>query len=93
MLRPRTVRYRDLAELVAALFESLLMNHPFVDSNKRVAPFPTDVFLRRNGWKLEVAPHRARRFLIGLLAAGACNFIRLLPWIHQFAAQLDNHRR
>jgi death-on-curing protein len=33
-------------EMAAAMFESLLMNHPFIDRNKRVAFFATDVFLR-----------------------------------------------
>ena len=45
LYRPRTGYYRDLAEMATALFESLLMNHPFVDGNKRVAFFATDVFL------------------------------------------------
>ena len=50
LFRPRTGYYRDLAEMAAALFESLIMNHPFIDGNKRVAFFATDVFLRLNGW-------------------------------------------
>lgn len=49
LFRPRTGYYSDIAEMAAALFESLLMNHPFVDGNKRVAFFTTDVFLRLNG--------------------------------------------
>ncbi|MGD9256433.1 MAG: Fic family protein, partial [Gammaproteobacteria bacterium] len=30
LYRPRTGYYDDLAEMAAALFESLIMNHPFV---------------------------------------------------------------
>ena len=41
LYRPQTGYYSDLAEMAAALFESLLMNHPFVDGNKRVAFFAT----------------------------------------------------
>ncbi len=52
--------------MAAALFESLLMNHPFVDNNKRVTFFATDVFLRLNGWKIAVEPEPAHAFLIGL---------------------------
>jgi len=81
LFRPRTGHYRDLAEMAAALFESLLMNHPFVDGNKRVAFFATDVFLRLNGWKLRVDADEAHGFLIGLLEAGESDFDRLLPWI------------
>lgn len=81
LYRPRTGYYADLAEMAAALFESLLMNHPFIDGNKRVAFFATDVFLRLNGWHLQVDADAAHRFLIGLLEAGECDFEHLLPWI------------
>lgn len=45
LFRPQAGYYNDLAEMAAALFESLIMNHAFVDGNKRVAFFATDVFL------------------------------------------------
>ena len=86
LFRPRTGYYDDLAEMATALFESLLMNHPFVDGNKRVAFFATDVFLRLNGWKLEVEADSAHRFLIGLLDRGECDFARLLPWLREHLA-------
>jgi death-on-curing protein len=87
LFRPRTGYYRDLAEMAAALFESLLMNHPFVDGNKRVAFFASDVFLRLNGWRLAVEPDAAHAFLIGLLDRGECDFERLLPWIRGAAVE------
>ena len=67
--------------MAAALFESLLMNHPFVDGIKRVAFFAADVFLRLNGWKLEVDPDEAHEIIIGLLERKECDFEHLLPWI------------
>lgn len=88
LYRPRTGYYRDLAEMAAALFESLLMNHPFVDGNKRVAFFATDVFLRLNGWKQEVEPSAAHRFLIELLEQRQSDFEHLLPWIRQSSSRL-----
>jgi death-on-curing protein len=81
LYRPQTGHYADLAEMAAALFESLVMNHPFVDGNKRVAFFATDIFLRLNGYKLQVDANKAHRFLIGLLENNCCNFDLLLPWI------------
>ena len=83
LYRPQTGYYSDIAEMAAALFESLLMNHPFVDGNKRVAFFAVDVFLRLNGWKLQVEPEPAHAFLIGLLERGVCDFEHLLPWLRQ----------
>ena len=89
LYRPQTGYYGDLAEMAAALFESLLMNHPFVDTKKRIAFFATDAFLRLNGWKLDVDADRARKLLIGLLEAGECDFDHLLPWIRDALEQLD----
>ena len=87
LFRPQTGYYRDIAEMAAALFESLLMNHPFVDGNKRVAFFAVDVFLRLNGLKLEVEPEPAHAFLIGLLENNQCDFDRLLPWLRNAMTQ------
>jgi death-on-curing protein len=64
------------------------MNHPFVDGNKRVAFFATDVFLRLNGYKLNVDAKKAHRFLIGLLENDCCTFDRLLPWIRKHAIEI-----
>ena len=79
LYRPQTGYYSDLAEMAAALFESLLMNHPFVDGNKRVAFFATDVFLRLNGYKVKVDPVEAHRFLIGLLVGREPFFKNSIP--------------
>ena len=88
LYRPRTGYYRDIAEMAAALFESLLMNHPFIDGNKRVAFFATDVFLRPNGWRLRVEPEKAHTFLIGCLEENRCDFEHLLPWIRDSLVHL-----
>ncbi len=88
LYRPRTGHYADLAEMAAALFESLIMNHPFIDGNKRVAFFATDVFLRLNGYKLRVDANEAHRFLIGLLGNNCCTFEELLPWIRNHVIKL-----
>ncbi|MEM8817621.1 MAG: type II toxin-antitoxin system death-on-curing family toxin [Pseudomonadota bacterium] len=82
LYRPQTGYYGDLASMAAALFESLLLNHAFVDGNKRIAFFAADVFLRLNGWKISVDGVDAHRFLIGELEAGTCNHEALAKWIH-----------
>jgi len=88
LYRPRTGHYEDLAEMAAALFESLIMNHPFVDGNKRVAFFATDIFLRLNGYKLKVDAKNAHQFLIGLLENNCCTFDQLLPWIRKHVVKI-----
>ena len=90
LYRPKTGYYENLYEMSAALFESLIMNHPFVDGNKRVAFFATDVFLRLNGFKFHIETVKAHRFLIGLLESGECSYDRLLPWIRESTVALNN---
>ncbi len=90
LYRPRTGYYEDLAEQAAALFESLLMNHPFADGNKRVAFFATDVFLRLNGWRLKVEAQAAYRFLVGLLESHQADFDHLLAWIRDSLTPLQD---
>ena len=81
LYRPQTGYYADLVEMAAALFESLMNNHPFVDGNKRVAFFSTDVFLRLNGYRMAVDPKVAHAFLMELFDNSTCDFEHLTPWI------------
>ena len=90
LYRPQTGYYADLADMAAALFESLIMIHSFVDGNKHVAFFATDVFLRLNGYQLKVDAKRAHLFLIGLLERDCCTFDKLLPWIREHAIKTHN---
>lgn len=48
LYRPQSGYYEDLIEEACALLESLAMNHPFVDGNKRVAFGAMEVFLMLN---------------------------------------------
>src|SRR5467141_3176645 len=51
--RPQTGYYETIIHEAAALLESLVQNHPFVDGNKRVAFAVVDVFLRINDHALK----------------------------------------
>ena len=81
LFRPQTGYYEGLVQMATALFESLIINHPFVDGNKRMAFFACDVFLRLNGWKLKVGAKAGQAFIVGSLEKGQCDFNHLLPWI------------
>jgi len=58
--------YDDLVQLVAALWESLSQNHPFMDGNKRAAFGATDTFLRINGLNITADSEDVYAFMIGL---------------------------
>ena len=83
LYRPQTGYYHNLEEMAAALFESLIKNHPFIDGNKRVAFFATDVFLRMNGYKFQVEAKSAHQFLMNLFESDSCDLEHLLPWVSE----------
>lgn len=63
LLRPQTGYYSDLIEEAAALWESLAMNHGFIDGNKRVAYACMDSFRGFNGAVLDVPQHEVITFI------------------------------
>ena len=48
LFRPQTGYYQDIVAEAAALLESLAINHPFVDGNKRIAAACFLYFLQQN---------------------------------------------
>jgi death-on-curing protein len=83
LFRPQTGYYEDLATMASALFESLLFNHAFHDSNERMAFFATDVFLRLNGWRLQVDSHDAVDFILRLNPDEQSRRAALLPLLRK----------
>jgi death on curing protein len=58
VFRPQCGYYSDITEEAAALLESLLINHPFIDGNKRTAFACCDIFLRINGTRITAENER-----------------------------------
>jgi death-on-curing protein len=81
LARPRSGYYRSTTEQAAALMQSLAMNHPFVDGNKRVAFALTAVFLRINGLKLVVGAQEGVRFIEISLITERAPLSAITDWI------------
>lgn len=81
LLRPQTGYYADLVEQAAALWESLAMNHGFIDGNKRVAFACLDIFLGLNGARLDAAPQAVIDFIYRHLEAGTFRKDVLDAWL------------
>lgn len=81
LLRPRTGYYADLIEEASALWESLAMNHAFVDGNKRVSLACTLVFLELNGLTVKATPDELISFIHGHLEAGTFRKEVLEGWL------------
>src|SRR5437588_8354228 len=82
VFRPQTGYYNSIEEEAAALMESLGNNHGFLDGNKRIAFTATDVFLRRNGFYIEVAAEVGHAFIAGSIERHEFRFVQILEWIH-----------
>ena len=81
VFRPQTGYYDDVSEEVAALFESLVNNHPFLDGNKRVGFAATHTFLLLNGFDLNLSSGAAFEFMMKAIEAGKFRFALLREWI------------
>jgi death on curing protein len=83
VFRPQTGYYNSLEEEAAALMESLGNNHGFLDGNKRIAFTATDVFLRRNGFHIDVGAEEGYDFIYGSMERGEFRFPRIVDWIRE----------
>ena len=63
VFRPETGYYDGPIEEAAALMESLLQNHPFLEGNKRTAFAAADLHLRLNGLVYRGTPAEAIAFV------------------------------
>ncbi len=79
--RPQTGYYDTLIDEAAALLESLVQIHPFVDGNKRVAFAVMDVFLRINGYTITAYSKAIYQHLMTLFEDRAFDMEHLVPWL------------
>ncbi len=89
LLRPQTGYYADLVEEAAALWESLAMNHPFVDGNKRVAYACVEMFLQLNGADVSASNPEAEKFIYGNLEAGTFRKNVIEDWLTRHTVPFD----
>jgi len=83
VFRPQVGYYDSIEEEAAALMESLANNHGFVDGNKRIAFAAADVFLRRNGFYIEVDGLDGYAFIVGSMDRHEFRFAMIRDWIRQ----------
>lgn len=81
--RPQTGYYDTLIHEAAALLESLVQNHPFVDGNKRDAFAVVDVFLRINGFTVTASSTALYNRMINLLEEDIFDIEHLVPWLQE----------
>ena len=81
VMRPQSGYYKDIFEEASALMESLALDHPFIDGNKRISFFATDVFLRLNGYYISCESEEANHFFIQNLQKSTFRFDVIKAWL------------
>jgi death-on-curing protein len=71
--------YADLFTKAAALMDSLVRNHPFVDGNKRVGITAGSLFLSLNGWRLTASNSELEHFTLQV-AQSQVNIEQMALW-------------
>lgn len=79
--RPQSGYYKDVISQAAALFESLAINHPFVDGNKRIAFAVMDTFLRLNGFRIHATSEALHTKIISMFEKGELKFDFIDAWL------------
>jgi len=72
--------YPALVEKATTLCFSLVMNHPFIDGNKRAGHFAMETFLVLNGNEIVAAVDEQERAILGL-AAGEMEREEFTEWL------------
>ncbi len=72
--------YPTAVDKAAAIFESLIINHPFTDGNKRIAYVMLELILRLGGLHLPIAEDVKYQFVISA-SNGETRFDEIKLWL------------
>lgn len=70
VFRPQTGYYDDAIAEAAALMESIIQGHPFIDGNKRTGFAAADIHVRLNGWAFVGNPDDTAEGIVTLIETG-----------------------
>lgn len=77
--------YQTIFDKAAAIFHSIIFDHPFIDGNKRTAVTSATILLERNGWRLIASQDEVVAFPLAVE--------KTRPEIAEIAAWLRKHSR
>lgn len=81
--------YPDLFSKAAALMDSLIRNHPFVDGNKRVGITAAGLFLLRNGQRLTATNAELESFTLQV-ARSEVSVEQITTWLRDHSTATGN---
>lgn len=74
--------YPSLIEKAAAIGFSIIMNHPFIDGNKRTGHAAAETFLILNGLEISAFVDEQERFVLAI-ASGELGREAFVEWLQQ----------
>ena len=81
--------YPDLFSKAAALMDSLVRNHPFVDGNKRVGITAAGLFLLRNGQRLTASSAELESFALQV-ARSEVSTEQIAAWLREHSTAMND---
>ena len=83
----QTDLYPTAIDKASAILESILINHPFIDGNKRTAFFLCEALLENSGFTIKNETLQIYDFLIDI-STGNFQFDAIVSWLQQNSHQL-----
>ncbi len=81
--------YVSIFEKSAALLQSILINHPFVDGNKRTAYVLVRLFLQYYKTDITATENEKYNFIIDI-ASGKTDFESIVQWLTAHITKIDS---
>jgi len=81
--------YPNIFDKSAALIQSMILNHPFNDGNKRTAITACALFLHKNGWYLSLPKKRTIQFTLDI-DSKKITFEQIAKWLKLHSQRLTN---
>ena len=79
--------YPTVFDKAAALMHSILLNHPFIDANKRTATVSMAYFLHLNGYNLKVGPKELIDFALQV-ESKQLNLEQISKWLKGISVKM-----
>lgn len=80
--------YPTIVDKAAALGYSLVMNHAFVDGNKRIGHAAMETFLHINGFEIHATVNEQEKVILNL-AAGKLSRKEFVDWISKHIQSIE----
>jgi len=85
----KTDLYPDILTKAAALCFFLVMNHPFIDGNKRIGHAAMETFLILNGFEIEASIDEQEKIILDL-AAGKMDREEFTIWLNKHTIHITS---